>query len=258
MPAGGRGIFLWLLLLVVPLGAHAGAWPQAPGATQVIASYEPGQSSQAFDASGHTSSLSGWRQSDAMLFIDHGISPHFTVTAKLDLQDYKTPVSHFSGVGALAIGGRWTVTRGPTSVFAVGASVIGGEGRHNDFDRRNGGTDYEVRAYAGRSFQLSGNPAFIDLQAARYLRQDEASQWRFDATLGVHTLSRWMVLAQAFGGQTDREAWGRSSWVNSQLSVVRGMGPKQDVSLQLGVRETTSGHNVPMTRVLVVGLWKTF
>lgn len=246
---------------LLPGAALAGAWPQAPGATQVITSYEPGTASRAYDAAGRASlHLTSWRQSDVTVFIDHGVSQHFTFTAKIDFQSYRTPTTRFSGLGYVEAGGRWTIHRGKTFVFAVGASVQGlGKGRRSDVDvTAKPGTDYDLRAYAGKSFHVGGAEAFVDLQAARHLRRNAADEWRVDATFGVKPSPRLMVLAQAFAGQGDRQAWGQSKWVNSQLSVVRSFGPQQDLSLQVGFRRTTAGHNVPAMNTVVVALWRRF
>lgn len=245
---------------LAPGMALAGAWPQAPGATQLIASYEPGRASRAFDEDGHQSlHLTTWNQTDATLFIDHGVSQHFTVTAKLDLQSYRTATTRFSGIGAAEIGGRWTVHQGKTYVFALGASVIGGKGRRETFDTTGRhGTDYDLRAYAGKSFRLYGVEAFATLEAARVLRQKEADQWRVDATLGVKPSPKWMVMAQVFAGQADKQAWGQSKWANTQVSVVRNFGPQQNLSVQLAVRRTVAGQSVPAVNAVVVSLWKRF
>lgn len=252
---------LWATPLVfLPGAALAGAWPQAPGATQVITTYEPASADGSYDAGGHRIALSNWKQSNLTLFIDRGVSQRFTFTAKLNLQDYRIASTHFSGLGSVEAGGRWTVHKGKTFVFALGASIEGlGKGRRSDFDlSTRTGTDYDLRAYAGKSFRIGGTDAFVDLQVARHPRQYQADQWRVDATLGLKPSPRWMILAQAFAGQTDRQAWGQARWVNSEVSLVRSFGPKQTLALQVGFRQTTAGRNVPAVRALVVSLWRRF
>jgi hypothetical protein len=247
--------------LLFPAVAHAGAWPQATGDTQVIISYEPGHADKGFDASGNkTLSLDKWKTNEASIYVDHGVSERLSLTAKVNYRDYTTDSEHFSGLSSIELGGRWTVKRSDDFVFALGATVEGlGKGRRTDFDQSTkGGTDYDLRAYAGKSFNLLGKPAFIDLQAARHLRQYEASQWRIDATLGVKPSPKWTVMAQVFAGRTDKESWGHAAWANTELSVVRSFGPQQKTSVQLGLRQTTAGRNVPAVNAVVVSLWKTF
>ncbi len=248
-------------VVFIPGAALAGAWPQAPSATQVITSYEPGSADRAYDVTGHASlHLTTWQQTDVTVFIDHGINQHFTFTAKADFQNYRTATTRFSGLGYVEAGGRWTVHRGKTFVFAVGASVQGlGQGRRSDVDvTAKPGTDYDVRAYAGKSFHIGSAEAFVDLQGARHLRQNAADEWRVDATFGVKPSPRLMVLAQVFAGQGDKQAWGQSKWANSQVSVVRSFGLQQNLSLQVGFRRTAAGQNVPAMNTVVVALWKKF
>ena len=258
---------LWLRLAILatclffPAMAEAGAWPQAPGDTQVVISYEAGSADKGFDADGSASlSLDNWKTNQASLYIDHGVSERLTLTSKVNYRDYVTDNMKFSGLSSIEVGGRWTVKRSDDFVLAVGASVEGlGKGRRTDFDlTTRGGTDYDLRAYAGKSFRLLGKPAFVDLQAARHLRQYEASQWRVDATLGVKPSLQWTVMAQVFSGRTDKESWGRAAWTHTQLSLVRSFGPQQKTSVQLGLRQTAAGRNVPKVNAAVISLWKTF
>ncbi|MFT4076206.1 MAG: hypothetical protein QM647_11820 [Asticcacaulis sp.] len=257
----------WLRLAVLVIGmavpclAHAGAWPQGKGDTQVIISYEPGHADDAFDASGSkTQAFNTWKSDETSVYIDQGVTERLDLTAKVNYRDYVTDDESFSGLSSVELGARWTVKRTRDSVFALGASVEGlGKGKRSDVDiSGRGGTDYDLRAYAGRNFKLLGKPAFIDLQAARHLRQYEASQWRVDATIGIKPSPKWMVMAQVFAGQTDRESWGRATWANSEFSVVRRFGPQQRTSVQVGWRQTTAGRDVPAAKALVVSVWKTF
>ncbi len=247
--------------LVVPAQAQAGAWPQAKGDTQVIISYEPGNADKGFDDSGDkTIALDRWKQDNVSLYVDHGVNDRLTLTLKINYRDYITDSEHFSGLSSIEAGGRWTIKRSDDFVFALGASIEGlGKGRRNDFDvTAKGGTDTDLRAYAGKSFKMLGKDAFIDLQAARHLRQYEANEWRVDATLGVKPSAKWMVMAQVFAGRTDKASWGHAAWANTELSVVRSFGSQQKTSVQLGFRQTTGGRNVPAVNALVVSLWKTF
>jgi hypothetical protein len=171
----------------------------------------------------------------------------------VNYRNYTTDSEQFSGLSSIEIGGRYTLKRSNDFVFAVGEGL--GKGRRTDFDvSAKGGTDHDLRAYAGMSFKLLGKPAFIDLQAARHLRQYEDSQWRVDATLGVKPAPKWMVMAQVFSRRADKESWGHAAWTNTELSVVRSLGPQERTRIQLGLRQTTAGRNVPAVKAVVVSL----
>jgi hypothetical protein len=252
----------FLIFILLPSWACAAAWPQAPGQTQWIVSYEPSSADRQFDGHGKADiALGTWNQTNLSLYADHGVNAHFDITAKINFQDYRTVSTRFSGLGSIEVGGRWTVHKGDDFVFALGASVDGlGKGRRSDFDLpvTKSGTDYDFRAYFGKSFKLGGGDAFVNIEAARHLRQYDADQWRIDSTLGLKPSPHWMFLAQSFAGQTDKLAGSQARWNNVELSVVRSFGPHQETSLQLGVRQTVSGRNVPKANAVVLGLWKTF
>lgn len=253
---------VFLFLLLIPTWACAAAWPQAPGHTQLIVSYEPSSADTQYDANGKASiSLVQWSQSNFSVFADHGLTDRLSVTTKINFQDYKAVSTRFSGLGSVELGARWTVHKADDFVFAVGVSAEGlGKGRRSDFDApaAKSGTDYDVRAYFGKSFKLVGGDAFVNIEAARHLRQYDADQWRVDSTLGLKPSPRWMILVQSFAGQTDKAAGSQARWNNVQASVVRSFGPHQETSVQLGLRQTMSGRNVPKVNAVVLSMWKTF
>ncbi len=254
-------LFILTLACLVPGVVHAGAWPLTPGQTQLIVSYEPGSADKAFDVAGNKAiALGKWDQTDASVFIDHGVTDRLTVTTKINYKDYRTDLTSFSGVSSVEIGGRWTVHKGDDYVFAIGASLEGlGHGRRSDFDTAvKQGTDTDLRAYFGKSFRVGKADAFINLETARHLREKDADQWRVDATFGVKPAVHWMVMAQSFSGQTDRQSWGQAKWTHAQLSVVRSFGPNDNTSLQLAVRQTIAGRNVPAVNAVIFSVWRTF
>lgn len=252
----------FILLFLIPSVAAAAAWPQAPGETQVIVSYEPATADQQFDVHGKAIvPLGSWRQNDFSIYADYGVTQRLSLTAKINFQDYKTVSTRFSGLGSVEVGGRWAVHKGDDYVLAFGASVEGlGKGRRSTFDAptAKAGTDYDFRGYLGKSFKFGGADAFVNIEAARHLRQYDADQWRIDTTLGLKPSPRWMVLAQSFAGQTDKVAGSQAKWNNLELSAVRSFGPHQETSLQLGLRRTVSGRNVPRAAAVVLSLWKSF
>ncbi len=238
---------------------QASAWPQAPGHTQVIASLEPGGAQWAYGASGaKTLALTRWDQTDLSVYVDHGVSRRFSVTAKVNFKTYHTDSERFSGLGSLELGGRWTMHQGDDYVLALGASLeAGGHGRRNDFDTDlRAATDYDLRAYVGKSFIFGGHNSFINLEAARHLRSFEANQWRLESTFGIKSnKNNGMIMLQAFAGQTDPRSGFQSKWLNVEASLVHPLGPG---SLQVGLRKTVLGQNVPAVTALIVSVWRSF
>lgn len=250
----------WLLLL--PAHALASAWPQAAGHTEIIASLEPGGANHAYDASGEATAIRPqWDQTDAYIYIDQGLSSRLSLTGRVNFKAYDTGDTRFTGLSSVELGARYALHHGNVYVVSVGASLEGlGKGRRNDFDDLFGrqGTDAELRLYVGRNLRLMKTSAFLDLQAARKFRQYNPDQWRVDATLGLRPSVRWMVLAQAFAGRTDRNAAYEAEWVNAELSLVRRLDLKHDAFVQMGVRRTVLGRNVPEVTALTMSLWRRY
>jgi len=251
-----------LCVAALPMGAWASAWPQQRGHTEIIASFEPGWAGKAFDAHGRANqSLGGWTQDEASLYVDQGITARMSLTAKINLKAYDTSGSQFSGLSSIEIGARYAIHAKSDYVLAVGGSLEGlGRGRRNDFDSLYGrqGTDADLRLFFGKNLRLAGEDAFVDLQGARHIREYNPDEWRMDATLGLKPSLRWMLMAQAFAGRADSEDGYRTQWLNAQLSVVRNFGPRQQTALQLGIRQTLGGLNVPQAKALIVSLWRRY
>jgi protein XagA len=255
---------LWLVWIcltgVVPQSALAGAWPVPVGEGLLISKYETASAESEYDAKGTLNTLSHWAARDFSVYGERGFSKGITVFAKANYQSLKTPFERYEGFGTLEIGGRVKLWNSDWSTLALGGSVEGlGHGRRNDFDQqRSKTTDKEVRLYGGHSFRIKGMDSFIDLQVARRFRSSEADQWRTDLTLGLKPNANWLVMAQVWAGKTDRASWGRAVWVNQEISVARHFGPKQSLTLQLGIRQTTYGENVPRVRAASLSIWKRF
>ncbi|MGN6421752.1 MAG: hypothetical protein ACTHLA_00425 [Asticcacaulis sp.] len=242
--------------------AQAAAWPQKPAHTEIIISLEPGAAHRAFDAAGAADAgLAKWSQTDAYVYIDRGVTSRLSLTGKVNFKAYDTGDTHFSGLSSVEFGGRYALHDDQDYVLAAGASLEGlGKGRRDDFDTLFGrqGTDAEVRVYFGKNIRLFHQTAFLDLQAARKLRQYNPDQWRVDATLGVKPSAHWMVLAQAFAGRADRQAGYEVEWVNAKLSVARSLGERQQTFVQVGLRRTIAGRNIPQVTALTVSLWRRY
>lgn len=252
--------FAVLALLVAPNLSLAGAWPQESGRGQVIIKLEPSTADKGFDRDGNKASLGKWDTRNVSVYSDYSVTKRITVYAKADYQDFKIDSTSYSGLGSVEVGGRVTMAKSDTAVLAIGAGVEGlGKGRRSDFDQATSkGTDTEVRAYGGKSFKVAGKEAFVDLQLAKRWREKEADQIRVDATIGIKPDPKWMVMAQVYAGQTDKESWGRAKWTNAEVSLVRHFGDKQDISVQLGARHTLAGENVPQVKALSLSIWKRF
>lgn len=232
----------------------AGAWPMAPGQTQVIAKYERTDAKQGYDPDGVLVAIAPRRDENLSVFVEHGLTSRLTLQAKAGVTRGHDSWVDYSGRGPVELGLRWAVRRDDRSSLAVyvGAGEAG-SGRNAGYAAPGQGSlDLEARVLYGRAATWKGREVFVDLEAARLKRQGLADETRVDATLGIRPAKKWLVLAQAYAGWADRGPI-RARWVKNELSVVRAFG---DWSVQAGWRDTSLGRETARDRGLVLALWR--
>jgi hypothetical protein len=92
---------------------------------------------------------------------------------------------------------------------------------------------------------------FVEILAARRLRDGLPDETRVDATAGGRFGRDWLILAQAFGGAAD----GGARWLSLEGSIVRDVG---SWSIQAGWRHTVAGRETPIAHGPVVAIWRRF
>lgn len=239
--------------------ALAGPWTQPKDQGQLIFKYEDMRAERGFDPAGTLADLPAERRDRAAsLFAEYGVTDRLTLQFKGEWQSGEDAFVDYEGRGPLEIGVTWQVWRDERAAVSLYAGYAdGGEGRNAGYAAPGqGDSDWEVRASVGRAFGGSGRwgstGSFVDLQAARRIRQGLPDETRIDATAGAHLGEDWMVLAQAFGGQADD---GGPRWLSVEASVVRDFG---DWSLQAGWRQAVTGRETPESGGPVIAVWKRF
>jgi protein XagA len=255
--AGGLVVGLTIAALAGP--AFAGAWNQPKGKGQVILKLEHMTADRGFDPDGVLSDLPAQRRDTSIgAFVEYGLTDRLTVQFKGDWQSGEDAFVAFEGRGPIELGIRWQAWRDESAALSLYAGyATGGEGRNAGYAAPGeGDQDWEIRASLGRSFEAGWGPipprTFVEVQAARRMRQGLPDETRLDLTSGTHLGDDWMVLAQAFGGQTDD---GVARWLSVEASVVRDFG---NWSLQAGWRQTIAGRETPESSGPIVGLWRRF
>lgn len=248
-----------MAVLAVAGPAVAGPWTQPKGHGQWIVKYEDMRADRGFDPDGTLANLPAERRDTVLgVFAEYGLTDRLTMQFKGDWQSGEDAFVDYEGRGPVEIGVTWQVWRDDrTAVSLYAGYADGGEGRNAGYAAPGvGDSDWEVRAAVGRSFGGSGrwgpSGSFVDLQAARRMRQGLPDETRIDATAGAHFGDNWMVLAQAFGGQADD---GGPRWLSVETSVVRDLG---DWSLQAGWRQAVTGRETPESSGPVIALWRRF
>ena len=141
------------------------------------------------DPAGDRVVLPAARRDDvAGLFVEHGVADRFAVLFKGDWQRGKDAFVDYDGHGPLEIGVRWQAWRDDRGAASLQISYAdGGEGRNAGYaPPGQGDTDWEIRGAVGRNFSVEGRPVFVDLQAARRMRDGLPEEVRADATVGVY------------------------------------------------------------------------
>ena len=244
---------------LAPAQAFAGAWVQPKGKGQAIVKYERLSADSGFDASGEERDLPGERRDAALvLFAEYGASDRLTLQLKADWQDGEDAFVDYNGRGPIEIGATWQVWRDDRNAVSLyGGYAQAGEGRNAGYAQPGVGEhDWEARVSVGRSLGEMGarwgmDGSFIELQAARRLRDGLPDETRIDATAGARIGRDWMVLGQAFGGAAD----GGARWLSLETSVVRDFG---GWSVQAGWRQTVAGREAAIARGPVLALWRRF
>ncbi len=243
--------------------AEAGAWVQPKGRAQVIAKAEVMRATQGYDRDGAPALLPAPREDRAAgIFAEYGVTDRLTLQVKGDWQSGEDAFVDYSGRGPVEVGLTWQAwrdDRGAVSLYAGYAWA--GAGRNAGYAAPGvGEQDWELRVSAGRGFgapapvagRWGPNRTFVEVQAARRMRDGLPDEVRADLTLGAHFGANWLVLAQAFGGVTDDDG---ARWLSAETSVVRHLG---DWSLQAGWRRTVGGRETPLAEGPVVALWRRF
>jgi hypothetical protein len=258
-----RGLLAGVALASVASSVSAGAWTQKKGQAQVIVKAEVMRADQGFDPSGLVVPLAEAREDRAVgVFAEYGITDRWTLQFKGDWQSGEDAFVDYQGTGPTEIGLTWQVHRDDRNAVSLYAGYArAGEGRNAGYAAPGvGQQDWEVRLSAGRSFgdgegwvdRLTPGQTFVEVQAARRMRDGLPDETRADFTVGSRFEGGWMVLGQAFGGMTDD---GGARWLSIETSVVRDFGPW---SLQAGWRRTVAGQETPISEGPVIALWHRF
>lgn len=253
-----------LLLATAATSADASGWAQKKGGGQVIVKTEFMRASKGYDPAGVVRTLPGLRKERLVgVFAEYGLTDRLTVQFKGDWQDGEDAFVDYAGGGPAEIGLTWQVYRDDRNALSLyGGYAVSGSGRNAGYAQPGVGVqDWEVRVAAGRSLGGIGHGptggwgpdrSFIEVQAARRMRDGLPDESRADFTAGAHFGENWMVLGQAFGGITDG---GGARWVSIETSVVRNMGRW---SVQAGWRRTVAGRETPLADGALIALWRRF
>lgn len=260
------GALLGASLLCAPQPAWAGAWTLDEGKGQAIITGSLSQATKAFDDSRGLGSTPRYSKFELQGLIEYGISNRFTLMFAPGFQSIEiaapTDASR-SGFGYTDIGGRYRFLQGDTWVLS-GQVLLRAPGTDQSSNPAAVGytdPEFDMRVLFGKGFDVSGLPAYIDLQFAQRFRSgDPPDEFRFDATFGLNVAPKWLLLAQSLN--VIAESAGANALFPSydysklQLSAIYNVTPSFGV--QFGGFVTVSGRNALQENGLISAIWYKF
>ncbi len=254
-----------LAAVSLPPAAWAGAWTLPQGSGQWLATIDASTATADFESGGLVSAPR-YNKVEAQLLIEYGLTDRLTLIADPGLQhiDIAAPTSAArTGLGYTEFGARYAFWQIPGWVLSGQATlrIPGTTDTANPAAIGYTEVESDLRLLLGHAFVLNGWQAFFDLQAAERVRTAGApSEFRFDATLGVQILPRWLLLAQSFNVFSESSGapiyGGSYNYEKLQLSAVYALTPTW--SLQGGGYVTYAGNNALQGNGVILGVWHRF
>jgi hypothetical protein len=245
--------------------AWAGAWTLEEGRGFVALTATASRATQAFDGRRDLVPTPAYDKFEFQGLFEYGVTDRLTaiVTPGLQRIDIAAPVdASRTGLNYTEGGARYRFLAGDNWVFSGQATVRvpGTYDTSNPAAIGYTGAEVDVRALFGAAINLGAWPAFLDLQAAQRFRYGGLpSEFRFDVTLGVRFLPRWLALAQVFNVISEGDSppiFPSYDYSKLQLSVVYDL--TKEWSLQAGGFRTFSGRNALQENALLLGGWYKF
>ena len=158
-----------------------------------------------FDLSGVRAPLPAEQVDQVLgLFVEYGLTDRITLQVKGDWQDGEDAFVDYQGRGPVELGVRVNVWRDDWTVLSIYAGYAwGGDARNAVYAHPGAGdSDWDLRVH-GADGPSPGDGAFVEVQAARRLREGLPDETRVDLTAGAELAPGWSVLNQVFAGRSE-------------------------------------------------------
>lgn len=239
--------------------AGAGAWAQPKGQGQVIVKFATARAHQGYDPYGVIRDLPAPHDDATVgVFAEYGLTDRLTLQLKADAHSGRDAFVDYEGRGPVELGLTWQAWRDDRTAVSLYAGLAdNGDARHAGYAPPGvGRRDWEARVSVGRTLapargRWAPDRTFVEVQAARRVRDGLPDEARLDLTAGAHFGRGWLALAQAYAGAAD----GGARWVNGEASLVYTRGVW---SAQMGWRRTISGRETALSQGPVVAVWRRF
>lgn len=247
----------------------AAAWTQPQGQGQVITTLTGYQSSRYFDSNRSAQNTDTYDKIELSIYSEYGVTDNTTIGLKPYIISASTRGRQTNGIGDVEIWLRqrlWFDDFGVLSAQAM-LKFPGGYDRLADPALGDSQNDAEVRILFGHLLETGFGQAFYNLEAGLRKRFGmPADELRFDATLGVRPVNRWLLMAQSFNIIGLRNPGGTESAATVtgpdydlfkvQLSVVHELTP--GLELQIGGFTEYAGRNTGVGQAVFFAFWISF
>jgi protein XagA len=261
--AGTPGL-LALLMAGTGTSAHAGAWLQDEGRSQVIFANTFTGSSSRFDRKGGRLRAGRFSKQESTITGERGWSESLTLLAGASAQNQTFSIDNATArifSGTISGGARIRLWNGDGTILSLqGTAQVRGERSFSGPLRRmDAPAEADMRLNLGHGFTLGSWTGFAELQTAyRWRGGANADELRLDAALGLRPLPQLLLLFQSFNtvatGANRRFAEGRSRQHKLQASAVYDLS--QNWSLQLGVFGSVAGRNTIREQGIQLAWWR--
>lgn len=257
---------LWLLAILLPGPAWAGAWTQAEDRWQVISGVIVSDAGRGYDSNLPIQ----FHRTLLQAFAEYGLTAQTTLfvtaeSAAVDIRQGSAPRFRARD-NAIEGGARWRFDSwaglSALGVFSldVSARTAGAFNFAVSADRHTGGSGTQVRLLYGRGFKLWDRDAFIDLEVGgRLLSGARPLEVPLDLTAGIWLDADDMAMAQSFNlsaGAGSTAAYPAFASHKLQFSWVRRLSDR--FLVQAGAFFSPAGHNALVEQGVCLSLWSRF
>ena len=248
------------MVLLIAIGARAGAWLEPPGQGEVILGGTFSDSLRAYDVNGRLAPVSSYKKFELPAYVEYGATEQVTLIAAPSVLDFraKPPGQSYAGMGVLEAGARVKLYEIDEWIFSAQATLREATNtRSRIFLDTGHGLQADMRLLIGRTFTLLGFPAFSSLEIGYRSPGGFGHELRADATVGVRPFDKVLVLLQTFNisaVHTTPLYPTRSNKI--ALSAVYDVTPS--IAVQVGGIVGLPGVNTTTERGIIGALWYRF
>lgn len=247
--------------------AMAGAWPQAPGAVQIIVPFSSTTATETYDDDGKSMRRNRYTKQELAPYIEYGFSESITLVGNLALTHEHsswlgTPISD-RAVSRIETGARFALGTWQNTLFSIQPILAwhGAASTDDPFASRRGDIDGEIDITMGQNFTWLGMDGFTDnLIGIRVRPADRPSELKANLTIGLRPSERMMIMlkSESYASFSGGGGTAPSAVQSSKLGLSFVREIDKTVSLELSAMASVSGRNTIKERSLGLGLWYHF